>query len=52
MTLLLIGGGAWATLSTALALLIGRSVRLADGREAAALPTYVPSSWTLPVDAR
>ena len=51
MTLLLIVGTAWAALAAPVALVIGRSVRLADLQEAATSPVvsdFVPQTWTLP----
>ena len=57
MSWLLVVGTAWATLATPLALLLGRSVRLADRREAAQLhlllPDFVPEDWpTAPAERR
>lgn len=52
MSLLLIVGTAWACASAPLALLIGRSMRLADrmdeSRPQSAVPDLVPAHWTAP----
>ncbi len=50
MSLLLIIGTAWACASVPVALLIGRSVRMAnlmdEPRPVAAVPDFVPTDWT------
>jgi hypothetical protein len=49
MSWLLIVGGAWTAAAVPLALVIGRSVRLADLVEAAqppAVPDVVPAAWS------
>ena len=49
MSALLIVGTAWAALSAPLALLIGRSIRLADRTEQSLhprVPDFVPEVWT------
>ena len=48
MTLLLILGCAWALLATPVALLVGRSIRLADtveSRSQLAVPDFMPEHW-------
>jgi hypothetical protein len=46
---MLIAGSAWALLTAPLALLVGRSIRLADQRESThacpAVPDFVPDDW-------
>ena len=50
MSWLLIVGTAWAALAAPLALLFGRSVRLADHMASAqahlSLPDFLPDDWT------
>ena len=57
MSWLVMAGTAWATSAALLALLFGRSVRLADHMEAAQLhllrPDVLPEDWTTsPVEPR
>ena len=57
MSWLVMAGTAWATSAALLALLFGRSVRLADHRESAQLPLlrpdFLPEDWTTsPVEPR
>jgi|1185.fasta_scaffold971497_1 hypothetical protein len=50
MSWILIMGAAWPLLATPLALLVGRSIRLADKRDSSQAlldaPTFVPEQWT------
>jgi hypothetical protein len=52
MSWMLIAGSAWALLSAPLALLVGRSIRLADQREPTptcpAVPDFLPGDWATP----
>ena len=53
MSWMLIAGTAWAALAAPLALLIGRSIRMADRQQVASpqAPDFVPESWTQPVQS-
>jgi hypothetical protein len=52
MSWMLIAGSAWALLSAPLALLVSRSIRLADQREptptCSAVPDFLPEDWATP----
>ena len=55
MTLILVLGTAWAVVAAPVALIIGRAVRLADAHEsgtAAAVPDFLPETWTQPAGSR
>ena len=53
MSWMLIVGTAWAALAAPVALLIGRSVRLADRHEGTSspVPDFVPENWNLPAQS-
>jgi hypothetical protein len=52
MSWLLIGVAVWAAVALLLALLLGRSIRLADGLSGepvrSPVPDFVPAAWSVP----
>jgi hypothetical protein len=52
MTWLLLAGIVWVSVATLLAMLLGRSVRiadqLADSGASVTVPDFVPANWTTP----